>query len=278
VTLEHLEGSWYGPATARLTADRIASYVSATTDDPDRWVDHAPPSIAGALLFGVAPSFLWSDDVGPFSTVLVHSDQSFRWHGPLELDSEIDVTATVTRVRVRGSMNFVTFDAVMTSRGAVLIESTSNFLMGAESGGEPPHAVVEPPVRDAGISDIGSRHAEGPIAKSASRVDLVRYAAASGDFNPVHYDHDAARNAGLPGIVVHGLLAMAWASQLPAAASKRPDPLVDMKARFRAAVLPAVQAGVRGSHGEGAAMSITVMADDTPAVTCQATIREPVTP
>lgn len=36
--------------------------------------------------------------------------------------------------------------------------------------------------------------------------DLVRYAGASGDFNPLHYDHEFAAKAGLPRVMAHGML------------------------------------------------------------------------
>ena len=55
-----------------------------------------------------------------------------------------------------------------------------------------------------------------PLAKSASRGDLLRYAAATGDWNPIHWDHEAAVSAGLPGIVAHGLLMAAWVVQAAA--------------------------------------------------------------
>jgi acyl dehydratase len=48
------------------------------------------------------------------------------------------------------------------------------------------------------------------------RIDLqtlVRYAGASGDFNPIHYDEQYARAAGLPGVIGHGMLAMALVSE-----------------------------------------------------------------
>jgi 3-hydroxybutyryl-CoA dehydratase len=41
----------------------------------------------------------------------------------------------------------------------------------------------------------------GPI----TRRDLVRYAGASGDFNPLHYDDEFARSAGLAGVMAHGM-------------------------------------------------------------------------
>lgn len=39
-----------------------------------------------------------------------------------------------------------------------------------------------------------------------TRTDLVRYAGASGDFNPLHHDHTFAASAGLPDVMAHGML------------------------------------------------------------------------
>ncbi len=44
-----------------------------------------------------------------------------------------------------------------------------------------------------------------------SRESLVRYAGASGDFNPIHYRDDVAAAVGLPGVLAHGMLTMAIA-------------------------------------------------------------------
>lgn len=46
-----------------------------------------------------------------------------------------------------------------------------------------------------------------------SRDSLVRYAGASGDFNPIHYRDDAALSVGLPGVLAHGMLTMGFAVQ-----------------------------------------------------------------
>ena len=45
-----------------------------------------------------------------------------------------------------------------------------------------------------------------------TRADLVRYAAASGDHNPIHQDEDVARAVGLPGVIAHGMYTMALAA------------------------------------------------------------------
>ncbi|MTA30788.1 MAG: acyl dehydratase [Actinobacteria bacterium] len=41
-----------------------------------------------------------------------------------------------------------------------------------------------------------------------TRDSLVRYAGASGDFNPIHYRDDIAQQVGLPGVLAHGMLTM----------------------------------------------------------------------
>lgn len=41
-----------------------------------------------------------------------------------------------------------------------------------------------------------------------TRDTLVRYAAASGDFNPIHYNDEFATSVGLPGVIAHGMLTM----------------------------------------------------------------------
>ena len=50
-----------------------------------------------------------------------------------------------------------------------------------------------------------------------TRADLVRYAGASGDFNPIHWSDRVATAVGLPGVIAHGMLTMALAGETLAA-------------------------------------------------------------
>lgn len=50
-----------------------------------------------------------------------------------------------------------------------------------------------------------------PVTMPLTRVSLVRYAGASGDFNPIHYNDAAAAALGLPGVIAHGMLTMGCA-------------------------------------------------------------------
>ncbi|MEY4503700.1 MAG: hypothetical protein RLZZ576_954 [Actinomycetota bacterium] len=73
--------------------------------------------------------------------------------------------------------------------------------------------------------EIGSREFH------LTRDSLVKYAGASGDFNPIHYRDDFAQAVGLPGVLAHGMLTMGVAVQVAADwvgdAGKVIDVLVD---------------------------------------------------
>ena len=58
---------------------------------------------------------------------------------------------------------------------------------------------------------VGDIIAEGEY--HLTRDHLVRYAGASGDFNPIHYRDDVAASVGLPGVLAHGMLTMGIAVQ-----------------------------------------------------------------
>jgi acyl dehydratase len=50
--------------------------------------------------------------------------------------------------------------------------------------------------------------------KPVSRIDLIKYAGASGDYNPIHTIDEEAKKAGLPGIIAHGMWSMGNLSKL----------------------------------------------------------------
>jgi acyl dehydratase len=54
----------------------------------------------------------------------------------------------------------------------------------------------------------------GSIEYRLTRDSLVRYAGASGDFNPIHYRDDIAKAVGLDGVLAHGMLTMGAAVQV----------------------------------------------------------------
>jgi acyl dehydratase len=67
-----------------------------------------------------------------------------------------------------------------------------------------------------------------PIA----RADLVRYAGASGDFNPIHWNAAFAVGVGLPDVIAHGMFTMAAAARLVTDWVGDPGAVVDYSVRF----------------------------------------------
>ncbi len=65
-----------------------------------------------------------------------------------------------------------------------------------------------------------------------SRADLVRYAGASGDFNPIHWSDRFARQVGLTGVIAHGMLTMATAVRVVSAWTGDPGCVVQYGVRF----------------------------------------------
>jgi len=76
-----------------------------------------------------------------------------------------------------------------------------------------------------------------------TRADLVRYAEASGDHNPIHQDDEVARSVGLPGVIAHGMYTMALAAR--AVADWYPDAeLVSLGCKFTSPVVVPAEGGV----------------------------------
>ncbi|HEY6594626.1 MAG TPA: MaoC family dehydratase [Asanoa sp.] len=76
-------------------------------------------------------------------------------------------------------------------------------------------------------------------AYRVTRADLVRYAGASGDFNPIHWNERFARSVGLPNVIAHGMFTMALVGRAVTEWAGSPDAVVDYNVRFtRPVVVP----------------------------------------
>ena len=73
---------------------------------------------------------------------------------------------------------------------------------------------------------IGERRIE------VSRADLVRYAGASGDRNPIHWNQEFAQSVGLPNVIAHGMFTMGAAVGLVTEWAGDPGAVVDYQTRF----------------------------------------------
>ncbi len=68
------------------------------------------------------------------------------------------------------------------------------------------------------------------------RADLVRYAGAAGDFNPIHWSDRIARSVGLPGVIAHGMFTLALAARAVATWTGDAE-VVELGAKFSSPVV-----------------------------------------
>ena len=88
-----------------------------------------------------------------------------------------------------------------------------------------------------------------PLAKEpVTRLQLVKYAGASGDFNPIHWDPERGEEMGLGGVIAHGMLSMGFLGQYVAGVAG-PDRVRRLQVRFGAMVRPGDELTC---HGHGA--------------------------
>jgi acyl dehydratase len=95
---------------------------------------------------------------------------------------------------------------------------------------------VSPRLRAADVA-VGTELPER--TSRVTRADLVRYAGASGDLNPIHWSDRVATSVGLPGVIAHGMLTMGLAAASVADWAGDPGAVVEYQVRFsRPVVVP----------------------------------------
>jgi len=94
------------------------------------------------------------------------------------------------------------------------------------------------------VTDLTAGTELPPMSVRVTRADLVRYAGASLDFNPIHWNEQVAGDVGLPGVIAHGMLTMAIAGRLVTDWLGDPGALLEYGARFvRPVIVPNDDAG-----------------------------------
>jgi len=92
------------------------------------------------------------------------------------------------------------------------------------------------------VGDALPELAKEPI----DREDLKRYAAASGDPNPIHLDEEFAKSAGYPGVFAHGMLSMGYLGDFVVRAGGGPETVRKLRARFAKLTWPGDRLTCRG--------------------------------
>jgi len=197
-----LAGKTYEPVSVTVTADQIAEYAAASGDANPAHV-RGDDQVASAV-FAVVPAFglmgatILDPELGVDNPLMiVHGEQHFDYYRPIHPGDELTLTASLESVEDKGSgAAFVTKVALAGAEEKVVDVFATIFVRGAGSGTRTARRTG----RDAPQG--------GEVCRFTRRVadDMpARYAAASGDHNPIHLDDSVAKAVGLPGVITHGL-------------------------------------------------------------------------
>ncbi|MHB8531684.1 MAG: MaoC/PaaZ C-terminal domain-containing protein [Solirubrobacteraceae bacterium] len=102
------------------------------------------------------------------------------------------------------------------------------------------------------MSELSAGQQIPEVRVTPDRYLTVRYAGASGDFNPIHVDEEFAKAVGLPGRILHGLWTMAQVARAQTEAAGGPEKLRRLSVQFRGMGMPEREVLVTGTVREAA--------------------------
>ncbi len=228
------------PVEFEVTQERLAAYAAATND---AIAAHASGELASPV-FAIVPAFQAAGIAtmqvvpGELLGAILHGEQDFHYHRPIEPGMTLSTTATPIGMRQRSSgVTVITLAETRDQGGELCVEQyMTTFVRGAQGvediGDEAPSHGFDGSLRD--------REPDAEVAQTYDADQTFRYAEASGDPMQIHLDEKFAKSVGLPGIIIHGLCTMAFTSvaAIEHACPEDPTRLKRLAVRFAAIALP----------------------------------------
>jgi acyl dehydratase len=202
---------WTETTRFEVQRERLIAYAEATNDPipAHRAGDVANPVFAIVPVFEalMAPAL----DVVPLGLFgrVVHGEQDFRFHRPIRPGDVLESRAKMTGFEglPNGTRGTVYLECRDAGSGELVNEQhVTLFVRGFDTG--------------EAVGTLGPEHrfdealrADEPVLDRTAHVDedqTFRYGPAAGDPMPIHLDEEVARDAGLPGIIAHGLCTQAF--------------------------------------------------------------------
>ncbi len=233
-------GTTGDPVTFEVTRERIAAYSAATNDSIPAHAEGeiAPPVFAIVPAFQAAGMASMQVIPGELLGAILHGEQDFHYHRPIEAGMELSTSATPIGMRQRSSgVTVVTRAETREAGGELVVEQFMvTFVRGAQGADEvgdeaPAHGFDE---------SLREREPDAEVAQTFDSDQTYRYAEAAGDPMQIHLDDEFARSVGLPGIIIHGLCTMAFTSRavIEHACPDDPTRLRRLAVRFASIALP----------------------------------------
>jgi len=228
------------PVAFSVEQERIAAYAAATND---RIAQHASGELAPPV-FSIVPSFqamgmaALSVIPGELLGMILHGEQDFHFHAPIQPGMELETVSTPIGMRQRSSgVTVVVRSDTRDGAGELVTESYSTtFVRGSE--GVEDHGDEAP--SHSFPAELREQDPDMEVSQTFDKDQTFRYAEASGDPMQIHLDDDFAKSVGLPGIIIHGLCTMAFASvaAIETYCADDPSRLKRLAVRFASIALP----------------------------------------
>lgn len=229
-----LAGKTYEPRTFEVTAEHIQRYAAAINEDNPAFTSGepvAPPAYPFVVATPGLTEVMLDPELGVDMGMLVHAEQEHRFFRPIRARDRLEVTTWLDEVDLAPTGHTFTVATEMVNQvGEPAAEARSKMFIRKTGDG------TKPPKPERGPEPEYLFEAEQQVDEDQTQ----RYAEASGDRNPIHLDRQAARKSGFPGVIVHGMCTMAFASKalLDNLAGGDPGRLRRLAVQFSRPVLP----------------------------------------
>ncbi len=200
-----LAGKKYPSAIYRVTAEAIQTYARATNDsNPALNSDDAvaPPVFPCVAGIDQLNEVMYDPELGVDMAMLVHARQEHWSYVPIRAGDELEVAAVLERVDLAATGHTFTVAFSLTNQKGELASEVRSLMFIRRT-----NTVKAPAI-------VAEKH--DPVFEAPEDVaedQPARYAEASGDHNPIHLDAGAAKEAGFPNVVLHGMCTLAFATK-----------------------------------------------------------------
>ena len=251
-------GQWTPGRAMSVNRERLGAYARATDESSQIALDGriATPVFAIVPVWDTLQEAARSVAPEEARPRVVHGDQDILISAPIESGMTLRSRAAAVGVHVKESGTTVVLKTETRDGDDRLLNEqyVTEFyrgITGGTGGGEeaPSHRMPD---------QLADSDPEATFTYPVAEDQTERYAEASGDHNAFHLDEGAARAAGLPGIIVHGLCLMAFAGRAVLESGGTDDPVAvrRLAVRFSRPMRPgdALTTRIRGRLAEGEAV------------------------
>ena len=233
-------------------AGPVDDYLRAVGDELPiyRQTGLAPPLYAAAAALGLLLKTL---ELPPGA---IHSLQEMDTLAPIAIGRDLAAVAALERPRQRGGLRFITASCALSDAdGAPALSGKTTVMLVDDDAPGPGEAGSR------GVPGDGPPGDLPPVARVVTPERLRAYAAAAGDDNPLHLDAAFAAATRFGGIIAHGMLTLAWLSEMMTAAlGRRWLTGGSLRARFKGAAYLGDRAETWGRRaaGDGSGFAVGV--------------------